>query len=77
MPRDPRLNLRKVLSDKETCATCQYNLGDICAGFGERSDNGELTFGMPIEETKAMFPQGCEEYTVSAEAYQDQSGKEG
>ena len=74
MPRDARLRRRNINPDSDSCDSCQYNLGDVCAGFGEREDVDELTFGMPIEDAKAMFPYGCDEYTVSSAASKQGEG---
>ena len=68
---DPRL--KKEINYDHSCKKCQYNLGDICLGFGERTDNGELTLGMPIEEAESMFPYGCEEFQISFDAYEAKS----
>ena len=69
MPTDPRL--RHTINTDNSCDTCQYNMGDICMGFGERPDNGELTFEMEMEQAKALFPYGCEEYKISFTAYEE------
>ena len=71
MATDARL--RRITKDDDSCDKCQFNLGDICAGFGERRDNGELTFGMGMEQAKAMFPNGCEEYKISFGASEEKA----
>jgi len=41
----------------------------VCAGGGKRLDNSESTYGMPIDETIEMFPNGCEGYGISLDAF--------
>lgn len=55
-----------------SCDTCEFNFGTICAGHGERTDNGEDTYGMPIEEAEKMFPEGCSSYGISLRAFVEQ-----
>lgn len=57
------------MSVKRCCDTCEFNAGKVCMGFGKRTDNGENTYGMPIEDAKAMFPDGCEDWGLSYPAY--------
>lgn len=57
---------------KQCCATCEFNFGTVCAGYGTRTDNNEPTYGMPMEEAEKMFPNGCEDYSISAYAYMQQ-----
>lgn len=52
------------------CDTCEF-FNCVCMGFGKRTDNGEYTYGMPIEEAIRMFPNGCEDYGISLDAYID------
>ncbi len=54
---------------KKCCDTCEFNFGTVCAGYGTRTDNNESTYGMPMEEAEKMFPNGCEDYGISAEAF--------
>jgi len=75
MPKDPRLARRNVNPDTDSCETCQYNFDDICVGYGERTDNEELTFGMPMDLAKEMFPDGCECYSISSTAYNKEREK--
>ena len=74
MPRDPRFRRTNINPEKDSCDTCQYNFGDICAGYGDRADNEEPTFGMPIEQARAMFPHGCDDYSISSAAYNEENG---
>lgn len=30
---------------EQCCATCEFNFGSVCAGYGTRTDNGEETYG--------------------------------
>lgn len=70
--------LRKMkanLGDKlvqQNCSTCEFNFGDVCAGYGTRKDNGEDTYGMPIEEMDKMFPDGCDDYGISLDSFIEQ-----
>jgi len=51
------------------CDSCSLNMGVVCAGSGKRLDNGECKYGMPIDEAIAMFPNGCDEYSISFPSY--------
>lgn len=51
------------------CSTCEFNFKTVCAGHADRLDNGEDTYGMPMEEAKAMFPHGCTDYGISFDAF--------
>lgn len=44
---------------EKSCLTCEFNFGNVCAGFGTRKDNGKETYGMPMDEAEKMFPSGC------------------
>ena len=61
---------------KKCCATCEFCMpvkGElICAGYGELSD-GRITYGMKIEETEKLFPNGCSDYGVSYQAFIDEN----
>lgn len=52
----------------KSCKTCEF-YSSVCMGTGKRTDNGGLTYGMPIEEAEKMFPNGCEDWGVSLMAY--------
>lgn len=63
------------LGDKlveQSCATCEFNFGSVCAGYGTRADNGEKTYGMSMEKAEEMFPQGCDDYGISLESFIEQ-----
>lgn len=53
----------------KSCDTCEFNFDTQCAGHVDRLDNGEDTYGMPMEEAKKMFPNGCDDYGISVEAF--------
>lgn len=55
---------------KKCCDTCKFNFygGAICAGHGITED-GKDTYGMSIEETKKLFPNGCVCWGISFEAF--------
>ena len=55
--------------NKPSCYTCEFNFGDVCAGRGLRVDNGKDVYGMKIEDTVKMFPNGCEDYGISLEVF--------
>lgn len=48
--RRRKANLGNKLIEKN-CSSFEFNFGNVCAGHGIRKDNGEDTYGMPIEET--------------------------
>ncbi len=48
-----------------SCDTCEFNAGTVCMGSGKRMDNGKDIYGMPIEEAKKMFPNGCSDWGIS------------
>ena len=39
-------------------------------GMVNAIDNGEDKYGMPIEEAMEMFPNGCDEYSISYAFYE-------
>lgn len=53
------------------CYSCVFDFGTVCAGGAKRTDNGESTYGMPMEEAEAMFPNGCEDYEIALWAYEE------
>ena len=54
---------------KKSCLTCEFNFGEMCAGYGKRKDNGKETYGSKIDELIEMFPSGCPYWGLSHEAY--------
>ena len=67
--------MKPDLGDKlveQACATCEFNFAAVCAGYGTRTDNGEKTYGMSMDEAEDMFPQGCEDYGISLDAFIEQ-----
>ncbi|WP_346936030.1 hypothetical protein [Clostridium sp.] len=62
---------------EQNCSTCEFNFGDVCAGHGTRKDNGEDIYGMPIEETDKMFPDGCDDYGISLDSFIEQEKMNG
>lgn len=62
---------------EQNCSTCEFNFGDICAGHGIRTDNGEDTYGMTMGEVKRMFPSGCDDYGISLDAFIEQEKSNG
>ena len=54
---------------EQNCSSCEYNFGGVCAGRGTRKDNGEDTYGMPIEEAYKMFPDSCDDYGISLDSF--------
>ena len=68
------------MSDKKvekSCATCEFNFGNVCAGYGVRKDNGKETYGMSMKEAEKMFPSGCEDYGISLGAFIEQEKMNG
>lgn len=61
-------NGRKSIVTKKNCDTCEF-AGQVCMGYGIRTDNGQDTYGMDIDEAKKMFPEGCEDWGISLGAY--------
>ena len=57
---------------EQSCETCEFNFGSVCAGYGTRTDNGEKTYGMSMDEAEAMFTQGREDYGISLDAFIEQ-----
>lgn len=62
---------------ERSCTTCEFNNYVVCMGSGRRTDNGENTYGMPIEEAMEMFPNGCEDYGISLLDFIDDEIKAG
>lgn len=60
---------------KHCCDTCEFNAGSVCMGYGKRTDNGENTYGMSIEEAEKMFPNGCEDWGISLSAFIEEEEK--
>ena len=44
----------------------------MCVPGMVSSDNSEDTYGMPIEEADKMFPDGCDDYGISLDAFIEQ-----
>ena len=62
---------------EKSCTTCEFNLDNMCAGYGTRTDNGQETYGMPMEEAEKMFPTGCADYGISLDAFVEQEKMNG
>lgn len=60
---------------KRCCETCEF-MGAVCCGYGKRTDNGEATYGMPIDEAEKMFPNGCSDYGISLFGFMEEEGYE-
>ena len=56
------------MKTEKNCSTCEF-FNYVCMGYGKRKDNGKDTYGMPIEEAMAMFPNGCEDWGMSLSAF--------
>lgn len=54
---------------KKSCETCEFNFGNVCAGYGKRTDNGKDTYGSDMDEMEIMFPNGCSDWGVSLNAF--------
>ena len=57
---------------EQNCETCEFNFGNVCAGHGTRTDNGEDTYGMEMYDAVKMFPNGCDDYGISLDAFIEQ-----
>lgn len=57
---------------KKCCNTCEFNFGNVCAGYGTRTDNKKDTYGSDIDEMKNMFPAGCEDYDIDFNSFCDE-----
>ena len=62
---------------KRSCSICEFNFGTVCAGYGTRTDNGEDTYGMLMDDAKAMFPNGCDDWGISLDAFIEQEKMNG
>lgn len=60
-----------------TCDNCEFNMGNVCAGSGDRTDGKGDIYGMPIDETKKMFPDGCSDFGISFSAFEIQEKMNG
>lgn len=75
--------LRRMKADRgdklleQNCSICEFNFGDVCAGHGRRADNGKDTYGMPMKEVDKMFPDGCDDYGISLDAFIEQEKMNG
>lgn len=54
---------------KKCCDTCEFNFGGVCAGHGERLDNGKDTYGMSVSDARNMFENGCSDWGISLGAF--------
>lgn len=63
------------MKTEKNCGTCEFNAGLVCMGSGKRVDNNESTYGMPIEETEKMFPDGCNDWGISLQAFIEENEK--
>lgn len=61
---------------ERNCSTCEFNFGTVCAGYGKRTDNGEDTYGMIMDDAIAMFPNGCDDWGISFDAFCEEEGLE-
>lgn len=53
---------------KKNCESCEF-YSQVCMGSGKRTDNGESTYGMPIDVAIKMFSDGCSDWGISLGAY--------
>lgn len=58
---------------EKNCFTCEFNLG-VCAG-GATLIDGKSSYGMSIEEMIKLFPNGCDEWGISLDAFIEQQKK--
>ena len=57
------------MKQSRNCENCEFNFGSVCVGHGKRLDNGEDTYCMSMGLAKSMFPNGCEDYVRSLDAF--------
>ena len=57
---------------KMCCDNCEFNFGVVGAGYGTRTDNGKETYGMSMDEAIKMFPDGCDDFGISLDAFIEQ-----
>lgn len=62
------------MKTNKSCETCEF-YSHVCMGYGKRTDNGEYTYGMPIEEAIRMFPSGCSDWGISLGSFIDENEK--
>ena len=62
---------------EKSCETCVMNAGVVCMGSGKRKENGDSTYGMPMDEAQRMFPRGCDDYEISFPAFVNQENLNG
>ena len=61
------INLNKIFFVEKNCNNCVFNMG-VCAGRTKE-------YGMPIEKVMQLFPNGCEEFEYTLEAYNENEKK--
>lgn len=64
--------MKKEKTVPNKCKNCEFNFGNVCGGCGTRTDNGESTYGMPMDLAESMFPNGCECFGLSLHAFIEQ-----
>lgn len=69
--------MEKERAVSRNCENCEFNFGTVCAGHGRRTDNGEHTYGMPMDLAQSMFPNGCEDFGLSLHAFIEQEKMNG
>lgn len=62
------------MKTKKNCESCEF-YSQVCMGYGKRPDNGEYTYGMPIDKAIKMFPNGCSDWGISLGTYIEESKK--
>lgn len=61
--------VRYKIKPERNCDTCEFNFVEVCAGHGTRIDNGQDTYGMPMDKAYEMFPNGCDDWGISFGEY--------
>lgn len=54
-----------------TCELCMPINGELLCAGGTILPDGRKTYGMKIDETEKLFPNGCDDYSVSLGFYMD------
>ncbi len=62
---------------EQNCSSCQFSFGNVRAGHGVGMDNGQDTYGMPMEEADKMYINGGADYGISLDSFIEQEKLDG
>lgn len=60
---------------KRTCATCEFNFGNVCVGYGIQKDTQKRDVQYVDRGKRKMFPTGCDDYGICLEDIKDQKSE--